>query len=123
MVAAPRSSVRPRRAAPAEDGAGDRSYRAAAAALGRGDYAAARAGVDAAREAYRRDGVSGREDQLGTLYASINAEEERAARAAQRRAEQEAEQARELLRRGKARVADQRIEAAADGGGATAERP
>ena len=50
-----------------------------------------------------------REEQLGALYASINAEEERAARDEARRAAQEAERQRELLQRGKERVADQRI--------------
>ena len=98
-----------RRATTSLDSAGDAAYREAAAALGRGDYAAARASVDAARAAFSRDGVAGRDEQLGALYASINAEEERAARDEARRAAQEAERQRELLQRGKERVADQRI--------------
>ena len=59
--------------------------RDAVSALARQDYAAARAAVDDARESFARDGVVGREAALGNLYASINVEQERAARDEARR--------------------------------------
>mmetsp|Transcript_4999 Transcript_4999/g.14814 ORF Transcript_4999/g.14814 Transcript_4999/m.14814 type:complete len:235 (-) Transcript_4999:95-799(-) len=98
-----------RKAAPSTDTAGDRLVREAAAALGRREYAGAREAIEAARDAFARDRVTGREEQLGSLFASVNIEEERAARDAARRERDRAEQAEELLRRGKAHIADQRI--------------
>ena len=74
----------------------------------------ARAAVDDARESFARDGVVGREAALGNLYASINVEQERAARDEARREQERSEREQELLRRGKALVAEQRITADAE---------
>ena len=88
--------------------------RDAVSALARQDYAAARAAVDDARKSFARDGVVGREAALGNLYASINVEQERAARDEARREQERSEREQELLRRGKALVAEQRITADAE---------
>jgi len=100
------------------DTAGDRILRKAVADLASQDYAAARAGVDAARAAFAADGVRGRETALGNLYASINAEEERATRAEIRREQDKAEAEEEARRRGRQLVAEQKMAAAFGGGGA-----
>ena len=57
---------------------GDRLMRKAVTELAAQRYDAARTGIEAAREAFARDGISDRESALGNLYASINAEQERA---------------------------------------------
>ena len=100
------------------DTEGDALARAAAAALAEADYDGARARVDAARAAFARDGIVDREPALGGLYATINAEQERAANAAARREREKGEAEEEALRKGRQLVAEQRIAAAADEGGA-----
>ena len=77
-----------------------------------GDWLRASRALAAARVA--RDGVVGREAALGNLYASINVEQERAARDEARREQERSEREQELLRRGKALVAEQRITADAE---------
>ncbi|KAH8056798.1 hypothetical protein JL721_9917 [Aureococcus anophagefferens] len=59
-----------------------------------------------------------RETALGNLYASINAEEERATRAEIRREQDKAEAEEEARRRGRQLVAEQKMAAAFGGGGA-----
>ena len=97
------------RAATKADTAGDRLVRKAVADLASQDYAAARRGVEAAREQFRADGVGDREAALGNLYASINAEEERATKAEIRREQEKAEAAEEARRRGRELVAEQKM--------------
>ena len=112
--AARNDALAAQRAATTTDTAGDSLMRDAVSALARQDYAAARAAVDDARESFARDGVVGREAALGNLYASINVEQERAARDEARREQERSEREQELLRRGKALVAEQRITADAE---------
>lgn len=112
--AARNDALAAQRAATTTDTAGDGLMRDAVSALARQDYAAARAAVDDARESFARDGVVGREAALGNLYASINVEQERAARDEARREQERSEREQELLRRGKALVAEQRITADAE---------
>jgi len=97
------------RTATPTDTAGDGLMRDAVSALARQDYTTARAAVDDARESFARDGVAGREGILGNLYASINVEQERAARDEARRVQERSEREQEMLRRGKSLVAEQRI--------------
>ena len=78
--------------------------RNAVSALARQDYAAARAAVDDARESFARDGVAGREGALGNLYASINVEQERAARDEARRVQERSEREQEMTIKNKTRT-------------------